>query len=70
MGLVALGIKKNDEIIVPSFTYFATVEVILHLGAVPVFVDIDPITYCINLDEVRKKLQKNKNDSSSSYVWK
>lgn len=58
LGLVALGIKKNDEIIVPSFTYFATVEVILHLGAVPVFVDIDPITYCINVDEISKKITK------------
>lgn len=58
LGLVALGIQKNDEIIVPSFTYFATVEVILHLGAVPVFVDIDPITYCIDVDEISKKITK------------
>ena len=42
LSLKALGIKKGDEIIVPSFTFASSVSVITHVGAVPVFADIDP----------------------------
>ncbi|MBN1384071.1 MAG: DegT/DnrJ/EryC1/StrS family aminotransferase [Elusimicrobia bacterium] len=48
IALLLAGIKPNDEVILPSFTFIATVNNIIHLGAVPVFVDIDPKTY--NLD--------------------
>ncbi len=45
---MALGIGPKDEVITPSFTYIATAETVALLGAKPVYVDIDPITY--NLD--------------------
>ncbi len=50
IGLVldALGIGPGDEVICPAFTFYATVEPILHRGATPVFADIDPVT--LNLD--------------------
>jgi dTDP-4-amino-4,6-dideoxygalactose transaminase len=46
--LIALGLGPGDEVIVPSFTFAATANVVALVGATPVFVDIDPRTYCIN----------------------
>ena len=46
--LISLGVGPGDEVIVPSFTFAATANVIALVGAKPVFVDIDPMTYCIN----------------------
>ncbi|MFM8597138.1 MAG: DegT/DnrJ/EryC1/StrS family aminotransferase [Flavobacteriales bacterium] len=47
IALMALGLKPGDEVITPSFTYIATTEVIALLGLTPVFVEVDPQTYCI-----------------------
>ena len=48
MGLLAAGIGPGDEVIVPSFTFAATGNSVALTGATPVFVDIDPLTYCID----------------------
>ena len=48
LALMALDIRCGDEVIVPSFTFFATASAVWRLGAKPVFVDIDPQTF--NLD--------------------
>jgi perosamine synthetase len=50
MGLHALGIGPGDEVILPDTTWMATAAPIVHLGATPVFVDIDPISWCIRPD--------------------
>ena len=47
-ALMALGVSHGDEVILPSFTFFATAGSVYRLGATPVFVDIDPRTF--NLD--------------------
>lgn len=56
LSLKALDIKPGDEVIVPAFTFFATAGVVSRLGATPVFVDIDPVTYNINPEEIEIKI--------------
>lgn len=53
LALLALGIGQGDEVIVPSFTFAATANSVAITGAVPVFVDINPVTFCIDPDAVR-----------------
>ncbi|HYY72770.1 MAG TPA: DegT/DnrJ/EryC1/StrS family aminotransferase [Candidatus Bathyarchaeia archaeon] len=48
VALKAVGIKPGDEVIVPAYTWEGTVGPILLLNAVPVFVDVDPNTYCLD----------------------
>lgn len=47
IALMALGLKPGDEVITPSFTYIATTEVIALLGLTPVFVEVNPQTFCV-----------------------
>ncbi len=48
LPLVALGLKPGDQVIAPSFTFFATAGTIHNAGGTPVFVDIDPETFCVS----------------------
>jgi len=52
LALVALGIGPGDEVIVPTLTFAASASVILHAGATPVFVDVDPVTWTMSADVV------------------
>ncbi|MBP5722924.1 MAG: aminotransferase class I/II-fold pyridoxal phosphate-dependent enzyme, partial [Bacteroidales bacterium] len=53
ISLMALGLQSGDEVITPTFTFVSTVEVIALLGLKPVFVDVDPKTYCMSPQSVR-----------------
>src|SRR5262249_13366665 len=48
LALLVLGLKAGDEVIVPSLTYIATANAVRYVGAEPVFVDVDPDTWCID----------------------
>lgn len=48
IALMSLGLQPGDEVITPSFTYIATTEVIALLGLKPIFVEVDPKTFCID----------------------
>src|SRR5258705_4058751 len=53
IAMMALGLEPGDEVITPSFTYIATTEVIALLKLVPVFVEVDPQTFCIDPVAIR-----------------
>jgi dTDP-4-amino-4,6-dideoxygalactose transaminase len=58
LAVVAVGIKPGDEVILPSFTFVATAEAIVTVGAKPVFVDINPETYNISTEKIEKAITK------------
>jgi len=55
----ALGIGKGDEVIVPAFTFVASVTSIIHAGATPVFVDVKEDTCLIDIEQIEKAITKN-----------
>lgn len=56
IALRAMGVGPGDEVVVPSFTFYASAEAIPATGATPVFCDIDPETYCVTAETVRAVL--------------
>lgn len=53
IALRAMGVGPGDEVIVPSFTFYASAEAIPPTGATPVFCDVDPETFCLTADTVK-----------------
>lgn len=56
IAMMALNLQPGDEVITPSFTYIATTEVVALLKLTPVFVEVDPKTFCIDAESVRKAI--------------
>jgi len=56
IAMMALNLQPGDEVITPSFTYIATTEVVALLKLTPVFVDVDPVTYCMDIESLKKAI--------------
>src|SRR5262245_29359659 len=56
LALRAMGVQAGDEVICPSFTFYATAEAIVQAGATPVFADIDPVTLNIDPEDVAARI--------------
>jgi dTDP-4-amino-4,6-dideoxygalactose transaminase len=56
IALRALGVGEGDDVVVPSFTFYASAEAIPPAGARPVFCDVDPETFCVTAETVRAAL--------------
>lgn len=56
LALMALDIKSGDEVIVPTYSFFATAGVVSRLNAIPVLTDCDPVTFNIDVEDVKRKI--------------
>ena len=56
LALLALGIGKGDEVIVPTLTYIASVNCVRYVGATPIFVDCDPNNWQLSLSHINQKI--------------
>lgn len=56
LALMALDIKPGDEVIVPTYSFFATAGVVSRLNAVPVLTECDPVTFNIDVEDIKRKI--------------
>ena len=56
LALDAVGVGPGDEVIVPSFTWVATANAVIHSGATPVFADVDPLTFNIDISDAAARV--------------
>lgn len=65
----AIGIGPGDEVLVPTYTWHATITPVLHCAATPVFCDIDPETLTISPDDIERKISRRTKAISLVHVW-
>src|ERR671932_470393 len=58
LALLGLGVRPGDEVIVPSLTYVATANAVRYVGAEPVFVDVDPATWCLDPEKLEAAITR------------
>jgi len=56
LAFLAIGLNRGDEVVIPGFAFLAAANVALHMGAVPVFADVDPQTWCVTAEAVERCL--------------
>ena len=62
LALKAFRVQPGDAVFVPSFTFFASAEVIAMQGATPVFVDVDPVTFNIDVADLQRKIEQTRSN--------
>ncbi len=60
LACISIGLKKNDIVLTTPITFLSSINSALYLNAKPVFIDINPKNYCLDLDKLEKKLQELK----------
>ncbi|MEZ5359419.1 MAG: DegT/DnrJ/EryC1/StrS family aminotransferase [Candidatus Zixiibacteriota bacterium] len=68
LALLAAGIGPGDKVIVPSLTYIATANAVEYVGAQPIFADIDPCHFTIDIDSVRRLLEGNNDGNVKAII--
>ena len=58
LALLTLDVRPGDEVLVPSLTYVATANAVRYVGAEPVFVDVDPATWCLDPKKIEDKITR------------
>jgi perosamine synthetase len=56
LALLAVGVKPGDEVLVPAFTWVSTANAVMYCNAIPVFVDVDPVTFNIDIKKIKEKV--------------
>jgi dTDP-4-amino-4,6-dideoxygalactose transaminase len=56
LALLAVGVKPGDEVIVPAFTWVSTANAVIYCNAIPVFADVDPVTFNIDVKKIKEKV--------------
>lgn len=56
LALLALGVRPGDEVLVPALTYVATANAVRYVGGEPVFVDVDPLTWCLDATKLENAI--------------
>jgi dTDP-4-amino-4,6-dideoxygalactose transaminase len=69
LSLLSLGVGKGDEIITTPYTFIATSNACLYVGAKPVFVDIDPKTFNIDPEKIEEKITKKTRAIIPVHIW-
>lgn len=59
LALISVGVQPGDEVIVPGFTFIATAQAIVAAKAIPIFVDVNPDTFCIDVKKIEEKITPN-----------
>jgi perosamine synthetase len=59
IAFLALGVKPNDKVVVPAFGFMAAANVLLQMNAIPVFADVDPLTWCISRKTLEQVIDKD-----------
>ena len=65
LALEALGVEAGDQVLVPTWTFTATAEVVRYLGADPVFIDVDPVTLNIDVPKLEERIEALRSESSA-----